>query len=412
MKDDQREVPLIGVRPPITVVPSADSSDSRRLSALATVGEQTVRLATTANVPLAQGSTAWVPPATLVGLRSGREVVIYGDVSEVAVHNSREAVSLLRNWYPSRTYETSVHAPMAKAPLEPGARGVAAFFSGGVDSYYTTLKHLDEITHLIFIHGFDIDLFNEDLAERTLVAMRKSAAELGKQLIEVRTDVRVWLDRNDVDWGPEGFGPLLAHVGLALSDVVGKVYIPASHTEDDLSPLASHPHLDPLWSSDQVTFVHDGMEASRATKIRAFVESDAAMRHLRVCWWNGSNDYNCGECEKCVRTMLNLYIAGGLERCATLPDRISTDVIDRLHFNEQAKGFAAENLADLRAGDVENPELEAALQRVLDRSEFQNQLNVARTIPTGLRNMFTKQFFQFWFSRIRPPVNDRLKGSR
>lgn len=397
---------------PLTIVPSRDSADPRRLSALATVGGQTVRLATTANVPLTQDSTPWLPVATVVGMRSARDVALYGEVSEHALANSREAMALLQTWYPERMHDVTVDAPMPTTSSDPGPRGVAAFFSGGVDSYYTTLKNLDEITHLIFIHGFDIDLFNEDLAERTLVAMRKSAAELGKQLIEVRTDVRSWLDRNDVDWGPEGFGPLLAHVGLALANVVSKIYIPASHTFDDMKPNGSHPDLDPLWSSDAVSFVHDGVEATRAAKIKLFVDSDAAMRHLRVCWWNGNNDYNCGECEKCVRTMLNLYIAGGLERCATLPDRVSTDVIDRLYFNESAKIFAAENLNDLRASDIDDPGLEAALERILARSEFQNQLNIARTIPTGLRNIFTRQFFRFWFSRTRPPVNDHLKGSR
>lgn len=400
------------MRAPLTIAPSPDTADPRRLSAIASVGDQTVRLATTANVPLAQDSTPWVPPAALVGMRTGRDAVVYGDVSEHAVDGCSGAMSLLRSWYPERMVDVDITAPMSVPSTDTGGRGVGAFFSGGVDSYYTTLKHLDEITHLIFIHGFDIDLWNEDLAERTLVAMRKSAADLGRPLIEVRTDVRVWLDGNGVDWGPEGFGPLLAHVGLALSNVVAKIYIPASNTSADQKPNGSHPDLDPRWSSDAVSFVHDGLEATRAAKVKLFVDSDAAMRHLRVCWWNGKNDYNCGACEKCVRTMLNLYIAGGLERCTTLPDRIPVQAIDNLYLNKSAKTFVAENLAELKAAEVEDPELEAVLQRALDRSEFRNQLNAARTIPTGMRNIATPQFFRFWFSRIRPPANEHLKGSR
>jgi len=37
----------------------------------------------------------------------------------------------------------------------PRASGVLSFFSAGVDSTYTLLKHLDEISHLVFIQGFD-----------------------------------------------------------------------------------------------------------------------------------------------------------------------------------------------------------------------------------------------------------------
>lgn len=395
---------------PLTIVPSRDSADPRRLSALATVGDRTVRLATTANVPLAQDSTPWVPPASVTGMRTGRDVVVYGQVSRHALAQSRRARSLMHGWFPRRLRDVAVRAPMAPDTGPAMATGVGAFFSGGVDSYYTTLKHLDEVTHLIFIHGFDIDLFNDDLAERTLTALRESAAELGKRLIEVRTDLRGWFEHNDVDWGSEGFGPLLVHVGLALAPVVNKVYIPAGHTTDQLVPRASHPDLDPLWSSDAVTFVHDGTEATRSAKIKLFAENDAAMRHLRVCWWNGNNDYNCGECEKCVRTMLNLYLVGALRRCPTLPEHISTDVIDHLYFNELAKVYVAENLAELKSGDIDDPQLEAALQRVLDRTGFQDRLNIARTIPTGLRNVFRAQFVRFWMSRLRPPTNDDLRG--
>ncbi len=43
-------------------------------------------------------------------------------------------------------------ATRAESPLN---YGVASFFSGGVDSTYTLLKHLEEISHLVFIKGFD-----------------------------------------------------------------------------------------------------------------------------------------------------------------------------------------------------------------------------------------------------------------
>jgi hypothetical protein len=41
------------------------------------------------------------------------------------------------------------------SPLEPLNAGVLSFFSGGVDSTYTFLKRLKELTHIVFIEGFD-----------------------------------------------------------------------------------------------------------------------------------------------------------------------------------------------------------------------------------------------------------------
>ncbi len=40
-------------------------------------------------------------------------------------------------------------------PVEPLNPGAMAFFSGGVDSTYTFLKRLTEISHLVYIRGFD-----------------------------------------------------------------------------------------------------------------------------------------------------------------------------------------------------------------------------------------------------------------
>ncbi|ETD30528.1 hypothetical protein [Williamsia sp. D3] len=394
---------------PVTVVPSPDSDDARRISALLVNGERTVRVATTANVPLAGDATPWLAPATLIGMRNKRDVVVYGEVSETAVQGSVKAQGILGSWFPDILDEVTITTPMAvETTRSSGRRGVGAFFSGGVDSYYTTLKHVDEITHLIFIHGFDIDLSNNDLAERTLDALRKSAAELGKELIEVKTDLRGRLDRNRLNWGLQGHGALLAHVGIALSTVVEKIYVPSSYTADQLHPWGTHPDLDGHWSSDAVEFIHDGVEASRAAKMEKFIEEDAAMNNLRVCWWNQGNAYNCGECEKCLRTMINLYIAGGLERCATLPDKISIEAIDRLHFNRDAKLFVAENLAELRAGGIDDPELEAALQRVLDRSKFKDFTTMAKFVAIGVKNILTPQGVRFLIGLYRPALNKDL----
>jgi hypothetical protein len=103
--------------------------------------------------------------------------------------------------------------------------------------------------------------------------------------------------------------------------------------------------------------------------------------------------------------MINLYIAGGLERCATLPDRISIEAIDRLHFNSDAKLFVAENLDELRAGDIDDPELEAALQRILDRSRFTDWSTMARFVAIGVKNILTPQGVRFLIGLYRPSLN-------
>lgn len=68
------------------------------------------------------------------------------------------------------------------------------------------------------------------------------------------------------------------------------------------------------------------------------------MEHLRVCWKNPDGAFNCGECEKCLRTRTNLRAGGAEGRCATLPARL--DVRELMHVPVTTSGgrYARENL--------------------------------------------------------------------
>ena len=80
------------------------------------------------------------------------------------------------------------------------------------------------------------------------------------------------------------------------------------------------------------------------------------MQNLRVCWRNPDGAYNCGQCDKCLRTMVNLYLADALGRCTTLPAQLDLKQIARTPVvGESARAFALENIRSLRArgGDAE-----------------------------------------------------------
>jgi hypothetical protein len=65
---------------------------------------------------------------------------------------------------------------------------------------------------------------------------------------------------------------------------------------------------------------HDGISLSRLSKARLLADCDIALWNIRVCGknWPGMN---CGVCEKCVRTMLELMAAGVLDKTATFPQK-------------------------------------------------------------------------------------------
>lgn len=213
-----------------------------------------------------------------------------------------------------RVAVTGTERTCAPAP----APGVASFFSAGVDSFYTVLEHRHELTGLVFVHGFDVPLDDIAQRERVVGGAREAAKELGLPLLEVETDVRRFSDLY-VGW-VDYHGAALASVALLLAPWFGRVYIPATQTYGTLTPLGSHPLVDPLWSSERVEIVHDGCEAGRLEKIRRIEPCATARKWLRVCPHVRSGTYNCGRCEKCTRTMAAIRALKLGGRFTALPD--------------------------------------------------------------------------------------------
>ena len=175
-------------------------------------------------------------------------------------------------------------------------RNIGCFFSGGVDSFYTLLKNLAEnkekITHLIFVHGFDIPLWNTLLFDSVYSRMKKVAEHLGVELIPVKTNIR---EINDpyVEW-IMGHGGAVASVALFLRQGFKKIYIASSASWKQLIPNGTHPYLDYLWGTEIFELINDGNEANRTEKVKKYIAiSDIALQNIRVCYHNYGNVYNC-----------------------------------------------------------------------------------------------------------------------
>jgi hypothetical protein len=259
-------------------------------------------------------------------------------------------------------------------------QNVGLFFSGGVDSLYSLIKNQDSITHLVLVHGFDIRLDQTELLTLAKEAAWKMAAEFGKQLIVVRTNVRDFSNRY-ADWGMY-HGAALAMAGLALAPLLGKCIIAATYTYADLPHRGSHPLLDPLWSSETTRFVHDGLEANRMQKLALIAGNEAAMSILRVCW-SSEREYNCGHCEKCLRTMTALLAIGKLDACPTLPHRVDPALIRRIVLNGDP--IVAELWMEFENETNLPPKVRKAIARIL--SNYRLELWPITGVRSGLKRI-------------------------
>jgi hypothetical protein len=83
--------------------------------------------------------------------------------------------------------------------------------------------------------------------------------------------------------------------------------------------MGSHPAVDALFSSQRVTLIHEGARFSRVDKVRELASWPTALETLRVCPANVGDQANCGLCEKCLGTRLELLAAGVEETAAFGP---------------------------------------------------------------------------------------------
>jgi hypothetical protein len=308
-----------------------------------------------------------VPFALLPAMVTESRLKLPGPISSRLFSTVQKLQDVFCQWeeefdfFPPRRVAVEAEVKSKKGSQAPG---VACFFSGGVDSFYTLLKNLDEITHLIFVHGVDIPLSNFPLRMQASHAAREVARELGKPLIEVATDLRSFSDPL-VHWGLY-HGGALASVGLLFQHLFRRVLIPATFSYADLLPWGSHPLIDPLWSTELTDFEHDGAEATRVDKAAYISRHETAMKWLRVCWMTPtSHDYNCGRCGKCLTTMVNLRAVGALERCKTLPHTIDPRHIPKIDPTDpDGVILTRQNIRALeRSGG--DPELIQALRRAI-----------------------------------------------
>jgi len=181
----------------------------------------------------------------------------------------------------------------------------ALFFSCGLDSFHALTKLTEQyqekntLTHLIFVHGFDIRLDDPSLFERSYAAVRDVASHYEKELVVVMTNIREVTDRY-VGWD-SCCGAGMASVALCFGSFFRNIYIASEMGPNEIMPLSVHPDLDPLWSTETTTFIHYCYGVSRIEKARSLADNPLAQEHLRVCWENRNGAYNCGRCNKCVQ---------------------------------------------------------------------------------------------------------------
>jgi len=302
-----------------------------------------------AGEPAATGDP-YLPALLASAMALHEDLHIDAPVSAPLLEAAREKIApVLLSWF-SDFADVSIHCAEVVDAAPPAERGgFGCLFSGGVDSWYSLLKHRDEISHLVFIHGFEIVIDNRALRDAALENIRGVADDLGKKVLVLETNAK-WLivqetRRRLKQLGRErryfsidcSFGSMLVACCLCLAPPLGRVIVPSSWSDEYLGPNGSHPLIEPNWSIPAVSFDLDGSEARRIEKVRAIAAAEPeAFRRLRVCVRQDPEGLNCGHCFKCIRTQMELRVAGVPDLVAPFPHPASLEQLKLARFGSEA----------------------------------------------------------------------------
>ena len=192
-------------------------------------------------------------------------------------------------------------------------------FSGGMDAYTTLIRHHDEEVDLVTILGADIEIADTVQWNRCLNHIKSEpfSGRLPHFIIEanMRTFYNDNVEANLIFgwWGKVQHGPGLIGLLAPLSFVrqASAAYIASSYNVPMVwgSTKASDEKIN--WGGLRV--IHDAAELSRQAKAEvlvAFAKERRQPIQLRVCYSEVQRDGNCGHCEKCYRSIMNLVLSG------------------------------------------------------------------------------------------------------
>jgi hypothetical protein len=330
--------------------------------------------------PFLVGSLVWC-------MRQGEDLVVDAPVSPRLLENMEDVVEVMWSLRPEQMRHISVTAPSGRPSA--AIRSTACLFGGGVDAWHAIVSALYDdpqtpsLTHLVVSPGFFPTWWDQERRDQVLAARERAIPE-NLRLVVVETNIKSALR-----------GAQAASTALALG--FERTLIPSTAMRGEIVPAGIHPALDYRFSTERTEIVHYG-DASRLQKVHRLARTPILDR-LRVCQRDDQpTDGNCGTCEKCVRTMLELHIAGALESCTAFERPLTVRTVARL---STPLPVAYHQWVEILHALGETPfdrRLRAAVRLVLARAEMLRAIIALRglsaepelrrlgaALPTGVR---------------------------
>ncbi|MBF0611713.1 MAG: hypothetical protein G8345_02700 [Magnetococcales bacterium] len=202
---------------------------------------------------------------------------------------------------------------------------VGSCFSAGVDSFYTLRQYLHHpspafrISHALFaLIGPPFHHSLPQPYEEAVQRMSPMLQKLGVTLLDIRSNVYDFCHPLQLSWTMV-HGLITAATIHFMGHSFQKFFIPSSYSFHNLFPWGSHPLTDPLLSTEITRIIHHAFHLPRTEKTVAIADWPPIWQHLNVCLYRPEGTLNCGQCSKCIRTILTLACTPHLGQFKTFP---------------------------------------------------------------------------------------------
>jgi hypothetical protein len=275
-----------------------------------------------------------------VGYALGVPVQV-GSVDRAFAEAAEKVAGTFGEMYPAfRTshFELRGQRVHTRSPIAADRTAALLLFSAGIDSTSSLIQHRDEVEALLTVWGADVRSADEALWSQLCAVVSDNGLVAGRQSVLARSNMRDLFDEAALSrhvggetlgggwWGSVQHGMALACLAVPAAAMcgLGRVLLASSDLHEDGIRWGSAPTVDGQirWTGGRVE--HDQADMYRLQKV-----TDVIAPYLRaggrltlsVCYQagRGGTGVNCGRCEKCLRTVTELLVAGISPRDVGLP---------------------------------------------------------------------------------------------
>ncbi|OJU14735.1 MAG: hypothetical protein BGN84_09010 [Afipia sp. 62-7] len=330
----------------------------------------------------------------------GQDLFIDGDVTTSQLANCDEFIQIWSNWRPDIYKPIRMACRNEVKPTGPVNDHAVIPFSNGVDSTFSFIAHREKlIGHLakeidfgFIVEGFDIALGNKTAIDVTLKNARETLSHYDIPCVAIATN---WKNDFCPNWS-FGFNAGVCSILQLFSPTHGYGIFSNDHSYKEellVGSYGSHMVTNHLLGSQNFPIISTGGTHTRLERVREIGKHGFLADRLRVCYQDHAAGVNCGHCEKCIRTQLEMQ-ACGIPTDAVFPSSYALDDLKRVRAGLISTPIFLEDiLKHLNRDHSHYSEIEAVYFRELAKFKPQSRSigNLAlRRLTNPLRKIYRR----------------------